>query len=113
MQYARINNFRRTAEPKLKATCEHCNGAVRAKCGSKIVWHWAHVSTESCDTWYEPETEWHRSWKNNFGPDRSEISIIKNDNKHVADVLTKDNLVIEFQNSPISARNNNRSRSIL
>lgn len=103
MQYANLNGLRVTAQPKLKAICEHCNGEVRAKCGSKIVWHWAHVSIESCDSWYEPETLWHRNWKNNFGTKRSEISIVKDGERHIADVLTKDNIVIEFQNLPISA----------
>lgn len=103
MQYALIDNLRRTAEPKLKAICEHCGNPVQAKCGSKVVWHWAHVSTENCDPWYEPETQWHKDWKNKFGIKQSEISIIKEGKKHIADVLTKDQLVIEFQNSPISS----------
>jgi hypothetical protein len=103
MQYAKIDGLRCTAQPKLKAICEHCNSAVHAKCGSKVVWHWAHVSVENCDSWYEPETQWHRNWKNNFGQDRSEISIVKDGVMHIADVLTKDDLVIEFQNSNISS----------
>ncbi|MDO8999365.1 MAG: competence protein CoiA family protein [Bacteroidota bacterium] len=103
MQYAKIDGLRCTAQPKLKAICEHCNGIVQAKCGSKIVWHWAHVAAENCDNWYEPETQWHRDWKNNFGQDCSEISIVKDGIKHIADVLTKENLVIEFQNSNISS----------
>lgn len=103
MQYAKIDGLRRAAEPKLKAVCEHCNSDVRAKCGSKVVWHWAHISVENCDSWYEPETQWHRDWKNNFGQDRSEISIVKDGVRHIADVLTNDNLVIEFQNSNISS----------
>ncbi len=103
MQYAKLNGLRRTAEPKLKALCEHCNGEVLAKCGSKIIWHWAHISVESCDSWYEPETLWHRNWKNKFGSEYSEKSLVKDGERHIADVLTKDNIVIEFQNSPISA----------
>ncbi len=103
MQYAIINGVRRTAEPKLKAVCGHCQGVVQAKCGSQVVWHWAHIAAESCDSWYEPETQWHRDWKAHFGQECSEISIIKEDIRHIADVLTKNNLVIEFQNSPISA----------
>lgn len=102
MQYAIINGLRTTAEPKLKAVCGHCLGVVQAKCGSKVVWHWAHVAAENCDSWYEPETQWHRDWKNNFGKDCSEISIVKDGVRHIADVLTKDGLVIEFQNSTIS-----------
>lgn len=103
MQYAQIGGLRRKAEPTLQAICEHCNSPVRAKCGSKVVWHWAHVAVENCDSWYEPETQWHRDWKNNFGELCSEISIVKEGVRHIADVLTKDELVIEFQNSPISS----------
>jgi competence CoiA-like predicted nuclease len=103
MQYAKLDGLRCTAQPKLKAICEHCNSSVHAKCGSKVVWHWAHVSVENCDSWYEPETQWHRNWKNNFGQDRSEISVVKDGVRHIADVLTKDDLVIEFQNSNISS----------
>jgi len=103
MQYAIIKGKRSTAKPKLKAVCGHCGNDVQAKCGSKIVWHWAHVAIETCDSWREPETLWHRNWKNNFGVDFSEIAIIKEGKKHIADVLTKKGLVIEFQNSPISS----------
>ena len=112
MQYAKLDGLRCTAQPKLKAICEHCNSAVHAKCGSKVVWHWAHVSVENCDSWYEPETQWHRNWKNNFGQDRSEISIVKDGVRHIADVLTKDDLVIEFQNSNISSEMQNFKRVI-
>lgn len=35
--------------------------------------HWAHRSTTLCDRWFEPETEWHRSWKNEFPVELQEI----------------------------------------
>lgn len=91
------------AEPKQKAICGHCGSDVHAKCGSKVVWHWAHVSVDNCDSWYEPETIWHRTWKSHFGISCSEISIVKEGTRHIADVLTNGQLVIEFQNSPISS----------
>lgn len=102
MQYANIDGIRRAAEPGLKAVCGHCGNEVRAKCGNIVVHHWAHVAAENCDPWYEPETQWHRDWKSHFGEERSEISIVKQGARHIADVLTKEELVIEFQNSPIS-----------
>ncbi len=103
MEYALYNGLRTAAQPGLKGLCAHCGGAVQAKCGSKVVWHWAHLSLETCDNWYEPETPWHREWKHAFGEGRSEIRVVKEDGYHIADVINKDGIVFEFQNSSISA----------
>lgn len=102
MQYALVNGLRKKAEPKLKGLCKHCNSEVIAKCGTKNIWHWAHEAMENCDPWYEPETQWHRDWKEHFGEECSEVTIILNDEKHIADVKTNAGVVIEFQNSTIS-----------
>ncbi|MBL7893856.1 MAG: hypothetical protein JNK50_01090 [Bacteroidia bacterium] len=45
-----------------------------AKCGTINIWHWAHEAIENCDDWYEPETQWHRDWKEHFGEECSEMS---------------------------------------
>lgn len=103
MQFALYNNLRKEAEPKLKGLCLHCKNEVIAKCGSKNMWHWAHVKAENCDAWSEPETEWHRNWKNCFGAEFSEIRIEKDNAYHIADVINKNGIVFEFQNSSISA----------
>ncbi len=103
MQYALYNGLRTAAQPGLKGVCEHCGGAVQAKCGSIVLWHWAHVSLDNCDSWHEPETQWHRDWKHVFGERYSEIRVVKKDSYHIADVLNKDGIVFEFQNSSISA----------
>jgi hypothetical protein len=103
MQFAIHNNIRKAAEPKLKGFCLHCNSEVIAKCGEKNIWHWAHFKTENCDSWSEPETEWHRNWKSCFGVEFSEIKVEKDNAYHIADVLNKNGIVFEFQNSPISA----------
>ncbi|MFH1368046.1 MAG: competence protein [Elusimicrobiota bacterium] len=67
------------------------------------MWHWAHKSKISCDPWWENETEWHRTWKNNFPQDWQEI--IHKDSttgeRHVADIKTDKGFVIEFQHSAI------------
>lgn len=102
MEYALYNGLRTAAQPGLKGLCEHCGGAVQAKCGSIVLWHWAHVSLDTCDSWHEPETLWHRSWKQIFGEHCSEIRIEKEGTYHIADVLNKDGIVFEFQNSSIS-----------
>lgn len=103
MEYALYNGLRTAAQPTLKAVCAHCGGEVIAKCGSKKIWHWAHTSTESCDSWYEPETAWHRQWKQVFGEVYSEIRVLKDEGYHIADVLNKEGIVFEFQNSSIGA----------
>lgn len=104
MEYALYNGLRAEARPGLKAVCEHCGSPVIAKCGSKIVWHWAHGKAEACDSWYEPETSWHRNWKQTFGEPYSEIRVEKEGIYHIADVMNQDGIVFEFQNSSISAK---------
>lgn len=101
MQFALVNNQRVPAEPELKGLCPGCLLPVTAKCGTRRIWHWAHRTERSCDGWWEPETEWHRAWKNKFPPEWQES--IKYDDqsgeKHIADVCTSHDLVIEFQHS--------------
>jgi hypothetical protein len=81
-----------------EAFCPCCQGLVLAKCGVIKVHHWAHKAGIDCDSWYEPETEWHRNWKLHFEPHQVEVPI----GSHRADIRTDRNLVIELQNSPIS-----------
>jgi len=101
MLYASLNNEKIEAAPKTRAICPLCEKEVFSKCGEVNVWHWAHLKQESCDNWYEPETKWHKDWKNKFGKELSEIIIEKDGIKHIADIFTKDEIVIELQNSPI------------
>lgn len=71
-----------------------------AKCGDRRVWHWAHRGVRVCDPWWEPETEWHRAWKNEFPADCQEVfHLAQSGEKHVADVKTQGGMVIEFQHS--------------
>jgi hypothetical protein len=102
VRFALANNERITAAPKLKALCPGCSQPVVAKCGQQKIWHWAHQTKKTCDRWWEPETEWHRAWKDNFPHEWQEV--IHHDpsgEKHIADVKTKHGLVIEFQHSPL------------
>ena len=66
MQYADIEGNVREAQPGLTGKCRDCGHPMVAKCGQHRVWHWAHWKSKDCDPWWEPETEWHRSWKNQF-----------------------------------------------
>jgi competence protein CoiA len=103
MRFALIDDKRAEAKPGLKGLCPGCGQAVIAKCGTQRSHHWAHLSDKKCDNWWEPETEWHRSWKNNF-PDEWQELVLKDaqtGEKHIADVCTDYGLVIEFQHSHI------------
>lgn len=103
MKLASLDGKRVEPSKGTNATCPHCEQPVTAKCGKIRVHHWAHKSNRHCDSWWEPETEWHRKWKNEFPFEWQEIG--RRDERgelHIADVLTDTGLVLEFQHSPIS-----------
>lgn len=105
MRFALIDNNKVEASPQLKAVCHGCNEPVIAKCEEKRIHHWAHQS-KHCDPWWEPETEWHRSWKNNFSVEWQESCLRDEETGelHIADIRTSDNLVIEFQHSHVNLK---------
>jgi competence protein CoiA len=71
---------------------------VVARCGEVRFWHWAHKGRRLCDPWWKNETEWHRTWKNEFPTGWQEFpQQAVNGERHVADVRTDGGLVIEFQ----------------
>jgi len=90
-----------TATPGRRGICPSCESEVLAKCGSTVVWHWAHVTCKDCDEWHEPETEWHAAWKSRFGV--TEKTIRKGDSWHRADAVTPAGVVVEFQHSTITS----------
>jgi hypothetical protein len=104
MQYADIEgNVRREAQPGLVGKCPDCGDVMVAKCGQHRVWHWAHWKSKDCDPWWEPETEWHRSWKNQFPVAWQEIGHnAQSGERHRADVKTDSGPVLEFQYSALS-----------
>ena len=100
MKFAVVDGERREAQPGQPATCPVCESAMIAKCGEHRVHHWAHRGVRMCDTWWEPETEWHRSWKNRFPKDWQEvICFAAEGEKHIADVATASGITLEFQHS--------------
>ncbi len=103
MKYAMIDGQRREASPGLRGVCRECEAIVISKCGRFRVWHWAHLPGSIDHRWKEPETEWHRKWKECF-PDEWQETIHRasTGERHIADVKTKHERVIEFQCSSIS-----------
>ncbi|HYF70251.1 MAG TPA: competence protein CoiA family protein [Ohtaekwangia sp.] len=104
MHFAKIDGKLIEAQPGLKALCPGCYAPVIAKCGTHRIHHWAHLK-KACDSWSEPETEWHRAWKNNFPTEWQEIFLpdSRTGEKHIADVRTGHGLVVEFQHSHLDA----------
>jgi len=91
------NGERVLPSPKAKAVCPGCGAPVIAKCGEIVMWHWSHL-TKDCDPWYEPESVWHRQWKEHFPENWREVVI----GKHRADIKTPHG-VVEFQASSIGS----------
>ncbi len=103
MKYALVNGNKIEAAKGVKGICPSCNSELIARCGDFKINHWSHKGTRNCDIWWENETEWHRMWKNNFPLEWQEIIQFdeSTNEKHIADVQTSHNLVIEFQHSHI------------
>jgi hypothetical protein len=74
-----------------------------AKCGPRILHHWAHAGRRNCDPWWENETAWHRAWKSEFPEACREVSHVAADGEiHRADIKTPTGIYIEVQHSAIS-----------
>lgn len=98
MQFADVWGVRVLPIKKGRAQCPICKETVIAKCGTKKMHHWAHEANRSqCpgDSWFEPETEWHRRWKEYFPEDWREVIV----GNHRADIQLPNSCVIEVQNS--------------
>lgn len=103
MQYALVDEIRREAFPTGKGTCPTCGSAMVAKCGPRILHHWAHAGRRNCDPWWENETVWHREWKELFPEICREISHTAPDGEiHRADIKTPTGIVIEIQHSSMT-----------
>lgn len=103
MQFAIVGDTRSEPKPGLKGSCPTCGAAMIAKCGPRIIHHWAHASRSDCDPWWENETQWHRDWKNLFPEECREQTRIAPDGEiHRADIVTPTGIVIEIQRSPMT-----------
>jgi competence protein CoiA len=103
MKFALVDNNRIEASKGAKGICPSCGSELTTKCGPDRINHWAHKKGSTCDPWWENETEWHRSWKNNYPEDWQEFTLSDNQTgeKHIADIRTDYELVIELQHSHI------------
>lgn len=100
MKFAIVNGQRTEAQTELSGECPVCKAALVAKCGEIRIWHWAHIGKRMCDHWWEPETDWHRTWKGHFPAEWQEfIQFAPDGEKHIADVKTEQGWVLEFQYS--------------
>jgi competence protein CoiA len=112
MQYAVVNDVRVGAFKGGKGSCPQCSSPVVAKCGQRVIHHWAHAPKRDCDPWWENETPWHRAWKERFPETCREVSHLAPDGEvHRADVKTSTGIIVEFQNSSLSDQER-RSREV-
>lgn len=104
MKFALVDGIKKEPAPKFKGVCCNCGSITQAKCGTRKVWHWAHVTLQHCDSWWESETEWHRLWKGYFPYQNQEVIHFDDatGEKHIADIKTDNGMVIEIQNSPMN-----------
>jgi len=101
MRFALSNDKHIEVTKRAKGICPCCGNDLVAKCGEINIHHWSHK--KQCDDHCrENETEWHRNWKNKFPKEWQEV-IQKDESseRHIADVKTPDDCVIEFQHSAI------------
>lgn len=109
MKFAVANGEKIEASKGSYGCCPICHAQLIEKYGEKKINHWAHKGNRDCDSWWENETEWHRSWKGAFPKDSQEV-VHKSTSgeKHIADVKTKKGWAIEFQFSYIEPEERRR-----
>lgn len=110
MKFAKVDNKRIEATKGATGICPVCGSEVIARCGEIKIHHWSH-KTKCTDHWWENETEWHRNWKNQFPKEWQEVVHFDDSGeKHIADIKTPENWVVEFQHSAIKSEER-RSRN--
>ena len=102
MQYAIVDNEPQEAFAAGRGHCPVCGAVTIAKCGPRVLPHWAHKGRRHCDRWWERETVWHRQWKSLFPEDCREISHIrKNGTIHLADIKTPTGIIIKVRQATL------------
>ncbi len=108
MIYAWIDGVKRAPLAKGENTiCKDCGGLLTSVIPSENIKHWRHKAGD-CDTWSEPESQWHLSWKEMFDLHCREVCLTDETTgeKHRADILCNTGKshasVLELQHSNIS-----------
>lgn len=89
-----------------KTVCEGCGATLYAVMPQFNAAHWRHKGGD-CDSWSEPEGEWHRMWKSFFHPSNCEVFMRDPNSReiHRADVMcpggSAKGVVLELQHSHI------------
>ncbi|QSQ37829.1 hypothetical protein [Xanthomonas translucens] len=103
---AQFNGVRSRAEQAgsgARGLCPWTSLPVKA-CVGAIRQYWAYDGgAPQLERGYEPETDWHLSWKELVTDSACEVVFGAN-KEHRADILGADNTVIEIQHSPIDIR---------
>lgn len=89
-----------SADKTHKYYCPVCREEVTPRQGDINEWHFAH-KTECTDSWNYDMSEWHQQMQSMFPTEVQECVVKHNGETHRADILV-DDVVIEFQHSPIS-----------
>lgn len=90
------------------AICPECNESLIPKCGDIKIWHWAHKHESNC--WYSshPMTLFHLAWQDLALKQGYDVEVNFKDESgkiiHRADILKKDNRIVEIQHSNISSK---------
>jgi len=88
----------------MKCFCPVCAAELIQKRGEIRRPHFAHIAGNPCsDEWTHDMSEWHHEWQTRFPKETQEVVITVNGEMHRADILCGD-VVVEFQNCPISMR---------
>lgn len=94
------------AQPGERGLCPSCLEPVIAKCGTILIWHWAHLADRACSDAWSEESSWHLAWKQ-WALEQSwrvEVPMERDGVRHRADIVTPAGWVIELQHSSIDAR---------
>ena len=89
--------------------CPLCHQALNLRHGSVRAPHFAHKAssdnetvTRCSDGWAHDKSEWHIDWQLRFPEEFYEKMVEHNGKRHIADIATDQNLIVEFQHSAIS-----------
>lgn len=96
--YALVGGQPQRAVRGSRAACVECGGLMIAKCGDKVVHHWAHAAADpACSS--ARESVWHLEWKAAGIDGTQEVTV----GARRADVLAPGGWAVEFQASPMTA----------